>query len=71
MDPTSSSDFRYIGVSKVGHTQLELKFHDEIDEPLVLVVYATFLGVIEINEARVVEPSPIYDLFSKEVVNNS
>ena len=66
VDPTSSSDFRYIGVTKIGHTRLELKFHREITRPLVCVVYATFPGVIEINEARVVEPMPIHDLFNKE-----
>ena len=71
VDPTLSSDFRYIGVSKVGHTRLELKFHQEITEPLVLVVYATFPGIVEINESQVVEPTPIYDLFSKEEVNKN
>ena len=65
VDPTSSSDFRFVGVSKLGHTRLELKFHDEIDQTLVCVVYATFPGVVQINEARVVEPTSVYDLFSK------
>ena len=66
VDPTSSSDFRYIGVTKIRHTRLELKFHKEISKPLVCIVYATFPGVIQINEARVAEPTPIYDLFSKD-----
>ena len=66
VDPTSSSDFRYIGVSKVGHTRLELKFHMEITGPLVLIVYATFPGIVEINEARVVEPSPIMIYFQRK-----
>ena len=66
VDPTASSDFRYIGVSKIGHTRLELKFHNELAKPLVCVVYATFPGIVQINEARVVEPTAVYDLFSKE-----
>ena len=66
VDPTSSTDFRYIGVSKIGHTKLDLKFHREINQPLVCIVYATFPGIIEINEARVVEPTAVHDLFSKD-----
>ena len=70
VDPTSSSDFRYIGVTKLGHTRLELKFQDEITQPLVCIVYATFPGIIQINEARIAEPTPIYGLFSKEGIQN-
>ena len=66
VDPTSSSDFRYIGVTKIGHTRLELKFKNAITQPLVCVVYATFPGILQINEARVVEPTTIHDLFSKD-----
>ena len=66
VDPTASSDFRYIGVSKIGHTRLELKFHHELTKSLVCVVYATFPGIVQINEARVVEPTAVYDLFSRE-----
>ena len=66
VDPTSSSDFRYIGVTKIGHTRLELKFKNAITRPLVCVVYATFPGILQINEARVVEPTTIHDLFSKD-----
>ena len=66
VDPTSSSDFRYIGVTKIGPTRLELKFNDEITWPLVCIVYATFPGILQINEARMVEPTTIHDLFSKD-----
>lgn len=65
VDPTASSDFKYVGVTKLGHTRLELKFRRNLSEPIMCIMYATFPGMIEINKARVVEPTATYDVYSK------
>ena len=66
VDPTASSDFKYVGVTKLGHTRLELRFAGEIDQPLVCIIYATFPGMVEIDKARVVTPTAVYDAYSKK-----
>ena len=65
VDPTASSDFKYVGVTKLGHTRLDIKFRTNLAEPVMCTLYAAFPGMIEINKARVVEPTATYDVYSK------
>ena len=41
VDPTTSPDFRYIGMPK-GHTKLNLRFKKHLEDPVTLILYATF-----------------------------
>lgn len=54
VDPTSSPDFRYIGIPKQGHTKLELKFKRHLPAPVTLILYATFPETMEIDKYRTV-----------------
>ena len=64
VDPTTSSDFRYIGKSKEGHTKLEIKFKNGLPSPVTLILYATFPEVMSIDQARNVRLQ-IKDKFAK------
>ena len=52
VDPTSSADFRYIGIPKEGHTRLDIKFKTWLRDPVTLILYATFPETMEIDQAR-------------------
>ena len=52
VDPTSSPDFRYIGIHKQGHTKLDIKFKSALTEPVTVILYAIFPEVLEIDQAR-------------------
>ena len=45
------ADFRYLGVTKEGHTRPDIKFKSYLKDP-VTVIYATFSETVEIDEAR-------------------
>ena len=52
VDPTTSADFRYLGVPKEGHTRLDIKFKSYLKDPVTIILYATFPETVEIDEAR-------------------
>ena len=52
VDPTTSSDFRYIGKPRQGHTKLELRFKNATEEPITLILYATFPETMTIDQTR-------------------
>lgn len=52
VDPTTSADFRYLGVPKEGHTRLDIKFKSYLKDPVTVILYATFPETVEIDEAR-------------------
>lgn len=54
IDPTSSSDFRYIGKEKAGRTRLKFRFKKALPVPITLIVYAVFPEIIQINNSRAV-----------------
>ena len=54
VDPTTSSDFRYIGLPKEGHTRLTVKFKTWLREPVTLIIYATFPETMLIDQSRCV-----------------
>ena len=52
IDPTTSSDFRYLGKPRQGHTKLELTFKKALPEPITIILYATFPETMTIDETR-------------------
>lgn len=52
VDPTTSSDFRYIGKKKQGHTLLDLRFKKALPETITVILYATFPELMEIDATR-------------------
>ena len=52
VDPTTSADFRYLGVPKEGHTRLNIKFKSYLKDPVTVILYATFSETVETDEAR-------------------
>ena len=52
VDPTTSPDFRYIGMPKQGHTKLNLRFKKHLEDPVTLILYATFPETMEIDQTR-------------------
>ena len=55
VDPMTSADFRYLGIPKNGHTKLNIRFKSHLEDPVTLILYATFPETMEIDEARNVE----------------
>ena len=52
VDPKTSADFRYLGMPKNGHTKLNIRFKSHLEDPVTLILYATFPETMEIDEAR-------------------
>jgi len=52
VDPTAAADLSYMGVTKIGHTRLELEFKNPLPESIIVILYATFYGEMRIDEAR-------------------
>ena len=52
IDPTTSPDFRYIGMPKQGHTKLNIRFKSHLEDPVTLILYATFPETMEIDQTR-------------------
>ena len=52
VDHTTSSDFRYTGMPKQGHTKLNLRFKKDLEDPVTLILYATFPETMEIDQTR-------------------
>ena len=52
VDPTSSPDFRYLGKPRQGHTKLELRFKNDTNEAITLILFATFPETMTIDQAR-------------------
>ena len=52
VDPMTSADFRYLGMPKNGHTKLNIRFKSHLEDPVTLILYATFPETMEIDEAR-------------------
>ena len=50
IDPTTSPDFRYIGMPKQGHTKLNIRFKSHLEDPVTLILYATFPETKEIDQ---------------------
>ena len=64
VDPTTSIDFRYLGIPKLGHTRLNLRFRSELKKSVTLIIYAIFPSRVEIDDQRnVIVKGP------KELVN--
>ena len=52
VDPTTSSDFCYVGKAREGHTKLEIRFKNGLPSPVTVILYATFPEIMTINQAR-------------------
>ena len=52
VDPTTANDFRYLGLPKQGHTRLTVHLKKPAPHPIMLIVYATFPGRVEIDHMR-------------------
>ena len=42
VDPTTSADFRYLGMPKNGHTKLNIRFKSHLEDPVTLILFVTF-----------------------------
>lgn len=51
-DPTTANDFRYLGLPKRGHTRLTLKLKRSRTDAIMVIIYATFPGRVEIDDMR-------------------
>ena len=51
-DPTTANDFRYLGLPKRGHTRLTLKLKKSRTDAIMVIIYATFPGRVEIDDMR-------------------
>ena len=51
-DPTIANDFRYLGLPKRGHTRLTLKLKNSRRHAIMVIIYATFPGRVEIDDMR-------------------
>ena len=51
-DPTTANDFRYLGLPKRGHTRLSLKLKNSRTDGIMVIIYATFPGRVEIDDMR-------------------
>ena len=49
VDPTTSTDFHYLGIHKQGHTHLNLKLREATPEAVTIIIYATFPSRVEID----------------------
>ena len=51
-DPTTANDFYYLGLLKRGHTRLTLKLKKSRNDAIMVIIYATFPGQVEIDDMR-------------------
>ena len=49
-DPTTATDFCYLGIQKLGHTCINLKLKTATCRPIAVINYAAFPGRVEIDE---------------------
>ena len=52
VDPTTANDFRYLGLPKKGHTRLTVHLKKSTPKPVMLIIYASFPGRVEIDQMR-------------------
>ena len=50
IDPTTATDFRYLGIPKLGHTHINLKLKSASHTPVAVIVYTAFPGRVEIDD---------------------
>ena len=50
VDPTTATDFRYLGIPKLGHTCINLKLKSASHTPVAVIIYAAFPGRVEIDD---------------------
>ena len=50
VDPTTATDFRYLGIPKLGHTCINLKLKTASPGPIAVIIYAAFPGRVEIDD---------------------
>ena len=50
MDPTTATDFCYLGIPNLGHTHINLKLKTATCRPIAVIIYAAFPGRVEIDE---------------------
>lgn len=71
IDPTAAPDLRYKGIPKFGHMRLSLTFKEKLPESVEVIMYATFPGRIEIDQARVVTVLEPKDLLKEMLEDRS
>ena len=52
VDRTTSQDFQYVGKLREGPTKLEIRFKNGLPAPITVILYATFLKIMTIDQAR-------------------
>ena len=52
VDPVTSADLRYLGMPKNSHIKLNIRFKSHLEDPIALILYATFPETMEIDETR-------------------
>ena len=50
VDPTTATDFRYLGIPKLGHTHINLKLKTATPAPVAVIIYAAFPRRVEIDD---------------------
>ena len=50
VDPTTATDFQYLGIPKLGYTHTNLKLKTASPGPIAVIIYAAFLGRVEIDD---------------------
>ena len=50
VDPTTATDFHYLGIPKLGHTHINLKLKTATPAPVAVIIYAAFPGRVEIDD---------------------
>lgn len=52
VDPTTATDFHYLGIPKTGHTRLQIRLRQAAAKSITVIIYAAFPARMEIDEAR-------------------
>ena len=50
VDPTTATDFCYLGIPKLGHTHINLKLKTATPAPVAVIIYAAFPRRVEIDD---------------------
>ena len=50
VDPTTATDFHYLEIPKLGHTQINLKLQNATTNPVAVIIYTVFPGRVEIDD---------------------
>ena len=50
IDSTTSTDFQYLGIPKLGHTHINLKLKTASLDPIAVIIYAAFPGRVKIDD---------------------